>query len=232
MSPESRRPLKRSLVRILARFTASMILITACGGDDLTAASGNPLPTLLGLDPSVLNAGSSAATVRATGSSFLQTSKVRWDGAERPTRYLSATELEFDLSTSDLAAMDTARITVVNPAPGGGESGFLPLTVGYPTPSITSVSPSTFATGSISVFLTITGTGFTTRTLVFWDAETAGFQANVMSPTEMRVQIPSFVYPTARSYTIHVRNPSPGGGESNRLSVDVTAKSPALGANP
>lgn len=230
MLPPRRLLIARVLLKMGATLAASSVaFVGACGSSNTTSAPGNPLPVLLGLTPSVVNAGTAAATVRASGTAFLRGSRVLWDGAERTTRLVSPTELEFDLSASDLTTMDTVAIVVVNPAPGGGSSGSLPLIVGYPTPTITSVSPTSFAMGTLSVFLTITGTGFTSRTAVRWDAETAVFAANVMSPTQLRVQIPSFEYPAARTYMISARNPGPGGGESNRLPVVVSAPAQSLG---
>jgi hypothetical protein len=44
-----------------------------------------------------------------------------------------------------------------------------------------------------------------------------------MSPTQIRVQIPDFEYPTARTYTIRAYNPPPAGGYSNSFPVIVTA---------
>jgi len=208
-------------------FVAALIASTsACGSDSTSVVASNPSPVLLSVTPSVLNAGSGAATVRLAGKSFVRGSYVLWESAERATRFVDSTALDVDLSANDLAVMDTVQLVVVNPSPGGGPSASVPFIIGYPTPTITSVSPSTFAMGPLSVFLTITGTGFSNRTLVYWDAETAGFVANVMSPTQLRVQIPDFEYPTARTYTIRVRTLPPGGGDSNRFPIVVAAKSP------
>ena len=195
----------------------------SCGGAPDTAPANNPLPVVLGLTPSVLHAGSAASTIQVSGESFIPGSHVLWDGIQRPTRYTSPTSLAFDVSADDLARMDTAKVTVVNPAPGGGTSGSFPFIVGYPLPVITTVDPSTFSMAAHSVFLTVNGSGFSSRTLAFWDTETGGFFVNFMSPTQIRVQIPDFEYPTARTYTIRVYNPAPGGGYSNAFPVIVTA---------
>lgn len=209
---------------------ALVVSMAACGSDSTAAIASNPRPTLGSITPSVINAGSAAATVRLSGQSFVSASRVLLDGTERVARFVNAAALDVHLSANDLAVMDTLLFVVVNPAPGGGSSAALPLVIGYPTPTIASVSPSTFPSGPSNVFLTITGSGFSSRTLVIWDAETAGFVANVMSPTQLRVQIPTFEFPTARTYTIRVHNLSPGGGDSNSLPVIVTASSPTQGS--
>jgi len=187
---------------LVRRLVGSALIVSvagACGGDSTAAVVSNPRPTLLGVTPSILNAGSAAATVRLSGQSFVFGSRVFLDGTVRAARFVNSDALDVDLSANDLAAMDTLQFVVVNPEPGGGTSAALPFVIGYPTPTITSVSPSTFSSRTSSVFLTIVGSGFSSRTLVIWDAETAGFVANVTSANELRVQIPSFEFPTART---------------------------------
>lgn len=63
-----------------------------------------------------------------------------WQGAGRPTSFISETELRLTLTGLDLAFPGYGSITVVNPEPGGGESNavrfsivpyalFLPLVI-------------------------------------------------------------------------------------------------------
>jgi hypothetical protein len=56
------------------------------------------------------------------GSGFVATSKVRWNGADRPTTFVSASQLTASIPSSDIAAAGTAQVTVFNPIPGGGTS--------------------------------------------------------------------------------------------------------------
>jgi len=48
-------------------------------------------------------AGSTGLTITVNGSGFVASSAARWDGASRPTTVVSATQLRFDVSASDLA---------------------------------------------------------------------------------------------------------------------------------
>jgi hypothetical protein len=59
---------------------------------------------------------------------------VRWNGADRPTTYSSATQLTVAVAAADIAAAGTAQVTVFNPAPGGGTSNSLPFTIRAPAP--------------------------------------------------------------------------------------------------
>ena len=54
-------------------------------------------------------------TITAGGSGFISGSSVLWNGSSRTTRFVSASQLEADLNSSDLAVAGTTSITVVDP---------------------------------------------------------------------------------------------------------------------
>jgi hypothetical protein len=56
-------------------------------------------------------------------------STVQWNGLDRTTKFVSATQLIAYIPASDIASAGTAQITVVNLAPAGGTSGPLTFTV-------------------------------------------------------------------------------------------------------
>jgi hypothetical protein len=85
-------------------------------------ASGNPVPVLTGLSPSSASAGGAAFTLTANGSNFVNGSTVRWNGANRTTTFVSATQLTAAVSAADIATAGTASVTVFTPTPGGGTS--------------------------------------------------------------------------------------------------------------
>lgn len=100
----------------------------------------NPLPTLGPLSPSSRVAGGAGFTLTLRGSGFVPRrrqsreggpggpSVVRWNGADRPTRYVSGSELTAAIPASDMTAAGTAQVTVFNPLPGGGTSDARPFT--------------------------------------------------------------------------------------------------------
>jgi len=66
----------------------------------------------------------------ATGTNFVSTSQIKWNGTALTTTYVSATQLTATVPASDLATAGTASVTVFNPTPGGGTSNALTFTIG------------------------------------------------------------------------------------------------------
>jgi hypothetical protein len=54
---------------------------------------------------------------------------VQWNGLNRTTRYVDEATLQVDIPASDIAAAGTAKVRVINPAPGGGASAAVSLTI-------------------------------------------------------------------------------------------------------
>src|SRR5436190_682642 len=101
----------------------------------------NPMPSLAAISPASVNAGSAGFTLNLTGSNFVPGSSVQVNGTSRSTTFISATQLGAAIPASDLTVGTYFSVTVFNPAPGGGTSAALTLTVNNPAPSISSVSP-------------------------------------------------------------------------------------------
>jgi subtilisin len=92
-------------------------------------ASLNPAPVVTSLSPASTLVGGAALTLTVNGSKFLASSIVRWNGASRPTTFVSATQLRASIGAGDIAVSGTANVTVSNPAPGGGVSAPLTFTI-------------------------------------------------------------------------------------------------------
>ncbi len=106
------------------RVDAQAAVLASGGG-----GGGNPLPVLTGISPSSAAAGSLGFTLTASGSGFINGSVVRWNGADRPTSFVSATQLTAIVAAADVVAAGTAQVTVFTPAPGGGTSGAQTFTI-------------------------------------------------------------------------------------------------------
>ncbi len=70
-------------------------------------------PDLTALAPGSTPAGSAGFTLVVTGTGFAAGSSVRWNGANRTTTYVSATELRAAIPASDVATTGTVQVTVV-----------------------------------------------------------------------------------------------------------------------
>ena len=73
-----------------------------------------PTPSLSTLSPSSAVAGGAAFTLTVTGSNFVNDSAVQWNGAARTTTFVSATQLTAQIPKSDIKAVGTASVTVLN----------------------------------------------------------------------------------------------------------------------
>jgi hypothetical protein len=71
--------------------------------------------------------GSTATTVSITGSRFVPGALVRVNGSNRPTSFISPTELRASIPATDLTQIGSLPIAVFTPLPGGGTSATLHL---------------------------------------------------------------------------------------------------------
>ena len=94
----------------------------------------NPIPAVTGVSSVVVAPATETVSITVTGTGFMDGSVVRWKGQARVTAFVSSVELRATLLPADVATSGSASITVVNPEPGGGESGAFSLTVNNPFP--------------------------------------------------------------------------------------------------
>ena len=120
-----------------------------------SSGGSNPTPAVTSLSPSSAAAGSASFNLTVNGTSFVSSSTVRWNGADRPTTFLSATQLRATIPATDVASVGTASVTVFTPAPGGGTSSSLTFTIAQGSPPQLAVSATTVAPGA-AVTVTLT----------------------------------------------------------------------------
>src|ERR1700761_6976468 len=89
----------------------------------------NPTPTLTSLSPNSAAAGSPALTLTVTGTDFVSSSTVVWEGNALPTTYKSATTVTAQVSADYLKNAGDPTVEVSSPAPGGGTSNGLTFTI-------------------------------------------------------------------------------------------------------
>jgi hypothetical protein len=106
----------------------------------LTFSITNPTPVADALSPSSAPAGGAAFTLTVTGSSFVSSSVVRWNGEDRATTFVSSTQLQASIGTADIAVAGSASVVVFTPGPGGGLSAALTFAITPQSPSSTSLT--------------------------------------------------------------------------------------------
>jgi subtilisin family serine protease len=112
----------------------------------------NPVPVITSLSPGAAIAGGASLTLTVNGSGFTSSSVVKLNGTNRPTTYLSATQLQASLGAGDLAVVGSAQVSVFSPTPGGGTSSALTFNV-VPRPILTVDTTSVPVGGQVTVTL-------------------------------------------------------------------------------
>src|SRR5580658_6319813 len=209
----------RSAPRIgaISLFLISMACIAwtaGCGGGSSGSSNppANPTPSLSSLTPNTATAGGPALTVTVSGSNFISSSTVQWNGSARPTTYASATSLQAAVTAADIATTGTASVTVSTPAPGGGTSSPLTFTIDNPVPAIASLTPNAVLAGTSAFTLTITGSNFVSTSTVQWNGSPR--TTTYVSSTVLQAAISATDIATPGTVAVTVSNPTPGGGAS------------------
>jgi hypothetical protein len=182
----------------------------------------NPVPTLVSLSKTTATAGDGAFNLELTGSSFVPSSVARWDGADLATTFVNGTLLRAAVPASLLTGAGTFNVTVFNPTPGGGSSAAQVFTVNNPTPTLSSISPTT-AVVHRSFTLTVNGANFNHSSIIRWGG--VSLATTYVSATRLTCDIPEERLSSAGVVAVTVFNPAPGGGESSARTVMVWGKS-------
>ena len=187
---------------------------------------GAPTPTLASFAPDHAIAGGTAFTLTATGAGLTEATVLRWNGAPRPTTFISPTSIAANIPAADIAQAGTAQITLFTPAPGGGESDALEFTIiaPNPAPSLASLNPPDVEAGSGAFTLVVAGTGFVENSEVRWNGSAR--PTTFVSSTELHADIPASDVASEGSAQVTVFNPPPGGGTSSAATVNITAAPP------
>lgn len=189
----------------------------------LLVPRGNPQPIENALSPVGVADGAPAFVLDVQGSNFVPGSTVNWNGLPRPTTFISDSELQAAISTSDVVAPQLAAITVSSPAPGGGSSAPLSFTVGSnPVPQLLAVSPTTIQANGPGFTLSVTGRGFVPGSMI---ASNGSPLATFFDDSE-HLHAPLFAATVKGPNAITVVNPAPGGGVSNQHILNVINNNP------
>ncbi|MEO6725423.1 MAG: NF038122 family metalloprotease, partial [Blastocatellia bacterium] len=179
-------------------------------------------PALASISPSSLSPGSAAFTLIAQGSNFQSNSVVRWNGSDRQTTLINGTQLHASISAADVANAGTAGVTVFTT--GSGESAPVSFTIGTnrPAPTITRLSPNTYAAGiSAPLKLDVFGTDFTAQSVIRFNG--ADRATTLAGSTQLSATLLPTDFAAASDNKITVFTPGPGGGTSNEASFVVNS---------
>jgi hypothetical protein len=187
----------------------------------LTFTVANPTSvaiTKLVPDVAVLGATAPIA-LTITGTGFVPSSLVRFNGASLTTVFSSATQLTATIPAEAFLDAGKYGVTV------SSGTNVISLPIGFevrnPAPQTSAITPRTATAGTASVSLTIDGTGFTKTSAVL--ASGSPLTTTYVSATRLRATLPTTLLDTARSLAIVVQSPGPGGGTASAQTFSVTA---------
>jgi hypothetical protein len=89
----------------------------------------NKVPTLSSVNPTTIPHSNGDTTLTLTGDGFVEKSEARWAGAALTTQFVKAGQLTATVPAGKLVAAGSFDVTVFNPAPGGGTSTAVKVTV-------------------------------------------------------------------------------------------------------
>lgn len=185
----------------------------------VSPVSENPIPAIDSLSPAAAIAGSTQGVeVLISGSNFMASTQVRWNGQDKPGQYVSKTQIKATLTAEDLALSGNTSVSVLNPAPGGGESNIerFAITPAFVASSLTALS---LAVGisDAGTLVTVNGSGFADGDVLLINE--VPYPATFVNASKLQALLNGSGGPTfAQSFTVSVQRPSSaGGGDSAEL---------------
>ncbi|MFM8395849.1 MAG: FISUMP domain-containing protein, partial [Acidobacteriota bacterium] len=190
------------------------------------SGSNSPAPSLVSLSPNSAFAGDIGFTVAITGSGFVSASRVEVNGSQRATTFINSTTLTAEILSADIASPGTLQIAVRTPAPGGGLSGSLPLSVSSLPATLDSINPSRAIAGSAGLTLSVFGK-------IFFDGAVIRINGSARTTTlvsnyQLTTLLTASDLESPRTLVVTVANP--GGAESAPLSLPVYPRVTAVSA--
>jgi FG-GAP-like repeat/FG-GAP repeat len=129
----------RTASRVVVAFAVLALAVLMSHQAAAQTQTPNPVPQVnQPLTPDSSGPGTKAFTLTVTGSGFVSTSVVNWNGSPRTTTFVGSEKLTAAILATDVAKAGNGFVTVTNPAPGGGTSNFVlfPISKGFSTISM------------------------------------------------------------------------------------------------
>jgi outer membrane protein assembly factor BamB len=164
-------------------------------------------PMITALAPATVTAGNPAFQLVVTGTNFLSSATVQWNGGAIPTTFDSATQLTAQVTAAQAAAVASVPVTVLNDPAAGGTSNVVQLAIVAPSPvAVTSLTPAGVNAGAPTTVLTVTGSGFLTSSVVQWNG--TPLTTSYVSATSLTATVPAADLTSPASVAVTVTNGS------------------------
>src|SRR5258707_59967 len=107
---------------------------------------------------------------------------------------------------------------------GGSGSPILSLPQPNPMPAISTLVPSSAASGSPALTLTVSGSDFVAASTVNWDG--VALATSYVDASHLTATVPASDLTTVGAANVTVFNPTPGGGTSSALTFTINTSNP------
>src|SRR5260370_7599276 len=109
--------MKISLLLLLLLF--SSWLLAGCGGANSAPPPPltNPVPTIAAISPNNATRGGPAFTLTVNGSNFASGAALQWNGSNRLTTFVNASQVTAQIGADDISVAGTDPVTLINPSP-------------------------------------------------------------------------------------------------------------------
>jgi hypothetical protein len=182
-------------------------------------------PSITSFAPANATAGGRAFTLTVNGPNFDAGDFVIWNGSQRVTTRVSSTQLTAPIDSVDIANPGFASISVgtLNPSIASLSLAYSISGPNNPTPSITSLTPSSATAGAADLEVTVKGSGFVSSSVVEWKnvGPAVPLATAFMSSSQLVALIPAADLASKASASITVTNPAPGGGTSGSQTFTI-----------
>jgi hypothetical protein len=201
-----------------------------CGNNTFTIIAPQPgdpkISSATPFAPASANLGGPAFTLTVNGSNFAAGDVIVFNGVQRAATFVSQNSMTIDVAAGDLTTAGFASVIVSQPNRINASPvvNFPIIGPSSPTPSISSLSPSTIASGSDDFQMTVSGSGFASNAYVEWNGSPRG--TAFISGSKLVALISANDLVAAGNANVTVTNPTtvatPGGGTSGASTFTVS----------
>ncbi|GAB3838476.1 hypothetical protein [Hymenobacter jeollabukensis] len=190
--------------------TTTFAACSAVTSNEVQINVSNALPVLTSINPSTAQAGGAAVALTASGSGFVTSSVINFNGVALTTTFNSTSSLSATVPASAITTAGTYDVTVTSPTPGGGTSAAQPFTVTL-APCLSEGFDGTFPPASWTV------NGATQNTSTTRNSSAGAVQFTGPSQT---LTSPSLAYPNSLDFYVRRSNSSDVRSLLVRVSTD------------
>ena len=140
-------------------FTANQDQIVILVSSRVKPSSAAPIPIVSSVSPPSVYVGGPAFALQIKGDGFTSASTATINGQPRSTTFVSSTSLTTQVLSSDIATAGQLNVQVTTPAPGGGSSDAVTVSIGTQIPLV-SVTPSSLnvsTTQALNATISVSG---------------------------------------------------------------------------